>query len=97
MAKLLRGAPVRDLIADQLRSDVTKLKENGVCPKVATLRVGERSGDVYYENAIRKNSDKYGIECVSRVYTEETSQEELEEGLVHPRNHHADAFPKVCG
>ena len=81
MAKLLRGALVRDLIADQLRSDVMKLKENGVCPKVATLRVGDRSGDMYYENAIRKNSDKYGIECVNRVYTEEASQEELEEGL----------------
>ena len=43
--------------------------------------MGDRSGDVYYENAIRKNSDKYGIECVNRVYTEETSQEELEKGL----------------
>ena len=47
--------------------------------------MGDRSGDVYYENAIRKNSDKYGIECVNRVYTEETSQEELEKGLAETR------------
>lgn len=81
MSQLLRGAPVRDLIAEQLRNDVETLKKQGIQPKVATLRVGDNSGDMYYEGAIRKNSDKYDIECVNKVYSEGTSQEELEAGL----------------
>lgn len=83
MAKLLRGAPVRDAIADQLQADVETLKEQGICPKVATLRVGNNSGDMYYEGAISKNSAKYGIECVNKVYSEDVSQEELEQALMN--------------
>ena len=81
MAKLLRGAPVRDAIANQLQEAVAELQEQGVFPKIATLRVGDNSGDVYYEGAIAKNSAKYGIECVNKVFSEEVSQETLEQVL----------------
>lgn len=81
MARLLRGAPVRDAIANQLQEAVAELQKQDVFPKIATLRVGDNSGDVYYEGAIAKNSAKYGIECVNKVFSEEASQETLEQVL----------------
>ena len=46
MSKLLRGAPVRDAIAEQIHREADALREQGIRAKVATLRVGENSGDV---------------------------------------------------
>ncbi len=86
MSKLLRGAPVRDAIADQIHREADALREQGIRAKVATLRVGENAGDVYYEGAIAKNSAKYGIDCVNRVYPEDISQEELEMALTELNN-----------
>ncbi len=92
MSKLLRGAPVRDAIAAQIHREADALREQGVQAKVATLRVGENSGDIYYEAAIAKNSAKYGMACVNRVFPADVSQEELEQALTKLNNDST-----VCG
>jgi len=82
MYRVLRGAPVRDAIAGEIRNQAEELISKGVQPSVATLRVGDNAGDCYYEKAVRKNSEKYGIHCRNVVFPDGTPQEEIELALM---------------
>ncbi|MCR5784193.1 MAG: bifunctional 5,10-methylenetetrahydrofolate dehydrogenase/5,10-methenyltetrahydrofolate cyclohydrolase [Eubacterium sp.] len=66
MAEILKGKPVADKITQQTEYIIKKLKEKGITPKLAILRVGERKDDIAYENAVSKRCEKVGIE-VSRI------------------------------
>lgn len=49
-----RGMPAVKAMAEEFKSRVAALKERGVYPKLAVVRVGEREDDISYEKGIMK-------------------------------------------
>ena len=86
MHTLLKGAPVRDAIDQDIISRVELLTQAGKTPKIATFRIGDDDGEKYYEGAIIKRAGKYGIDCESVVLDEGVSQSDAEEELVRLNN-----------
>ncbi len=66
MAELLLGAPVATAITEDLAARAQALRERGIVPKLAIVRVGEREDDLSYERGALKRCEKVGIE-VERI------------------------------
>lgn len=62
MAELLKGAPVAAALTAALTARCGALREKGVVPTLAVVRVGENPGDISYEAALVKRCGKIGIE-----------------------------------
>ena len=62
MAEILKGAAVTAALNERLTAKVEALKEKGVVPTLAILRVGERPDDISYENGAMKRCAKIGVE-----------------------------------
>lgn len=62
MAELLKGAPVAAALTENLTVRCRALREKGVIPTLAVVRVGENPGDIAYEGAVVKRCGKIGIE-----------------------------------
>lgn len=77
MAEILKGAPVAAAITQALIVRAETLKQKGVEPCLAILRVGERPDDLAYERGAMKRCEKVGIRVVSRVLDASCTQEEL--------------------
>ena len=61
MAQLLKGAPVAEALNKKMTADVELLREKGVSPTLAILRVGEKEADISYERNAAKRCDKVGV------------------------------------
>ena len=61
MAELYKGKPVADALKEKMAADVTALKEKGIVPTLAILRVGERDDDLSYERGATKTCDSVGV------------------------------------
>ena len=81
MFKELFGEPVKKEIEAGIITAVEEFKGKGVHPKVAVIRAGSDSGQKYYENAILKQSDAYGIEAQTINFNDNVSQKLLEVSL----------------
>ena len=77
MAKDLRGKPVADALTEKLTARVATLKEKGITPKLAILRVGAREDDLSYERGALKRCATVGIEVESIVLDVDCAQDEL--------------------
>ena len=77
MAKLLLGKEVNASLNERVRSKAARLRETGITPTLAILRVGERPDDLAYEKGARKRHEALGIDCRSVVLPAEVRQEEL--------------------
>ena len=77
MAENLKGAPVAAAITEDLVLRTEKLKEKGIVPCLAILRVGERESDLSYERGALKRCEKTGIAVKQFILPEDTTQEEL--------------------
>lgn len=77
MAEILRGAPVAAELTEELASRVEALREGGVMPTLAIVRVGERPDDLSYERGACKRAEKVGVAVKRFVLPEDCSQEEL--------------------
>ncbi|MCI8366785.1 MAG: bifunctional 5,10-methylenetetrahydrofolate dehydrogenase/5,10-methenyltetrahydrofolate cyclohydrolase [Eggerthellaceae bacterium] len=62
MADLLLGKPVGDGLSEATAAQVEELKERGVQPTLAIVRVGERPDDLSYERGACKRAEALGIE-----------------------------------
>lgn len=81
MAEVLKGLPVAKEINEKTQANIKVLKDAGITPKLAILRVGEKGDDIYYENAAVKKCLQLGID-VLQVHLEDTvSQKKLEDEL----------------
>jgi hypothetical protein len=54
--KELHGDPVKKEIEDYIIRSVKNYVDKGVVPKLAVIRAGDDSGQIYYENAILRQS-----------------------------------------
>ncbi len=61
MATLLKGKPVVDHMADDLRKRISVLKDAGVEPTLALVRMGERPDDLSYERTAKKRACGLGL------------------------------------
>ncbi len=78
MFRELLGEPVRSEIENYIISSVETFRSRGITPKLAVIRAGDDSGQVYYENAILRQSDEYGIETQAINFTSNISQALIE-------------------
>ena len=77
MAEILKGAPVAKALTEENRERAEKLKEAGIEPALAIIRLGENPSDLSYERGAIKRAEKTGIRVVQHVLPETASQEEL--------------------
>ena len=77
MAELLLGKEVNGALNRRISDDVLRLKEKGIVPTLAILRVGENPGDLAYERGAKKRCEALGVECTVIAFDENVLQEEL--------------------
>lgn len=77
----LRGLPVAGKMAQEAATMTERLKERGIFPKLAVVRVGEREDDLSYERGLKKKFEKAGALVETVVFAPDVTQEELEEGI----------------
>ena len=61
MTKILSGKDVTNQIDIRNRTNIMKLHEIGITPRLAIIRIGEQGADVYYEKNIIKKCQKLGV------------------------------------
>lgn len=62
MAEVWKGGPVAAALSEKMAAKVAALKEWGITPTLAILRVGERDSDLSYERGAMKRCAAVGIE-----------------------------------
>ena len=60
MAELLKGAPVAAALGEETAARAAALRERGVVPTLAILRVGAREDDLSYERGAVKRCTAAG-------------------------------------
>lgn len=78
MAQLLKGAPVAAALCEKCAEDVAVMREAGVVPTLAILRVGERDDDLSYERGAMKRCDAVGVGVRPVVLPEDVDQAAIE-------------------
>lgn len=73
--------PVQQVIENDIINKVKDLKARGINPKLAVIRAGDDSGQLYYENAILKHAEEYGIETQAISFNNSVSQAYMEMAL----------------
>lgn len=74
----LGGKEVADKIVEDLKIKVEELKDKGISPKLAILRVGAREDDLAYERGVLKRFESAGVEVEVTAVDAGISQEELD-------------------
>ena len=77
MAELWKGAPAAAALTEKLAVQASALRQAGVVPALAIVRVGERPEDLSYERGAVKRCEKVGIAVKRFILSEDASQEEL--------------------
>ena len=77
MAKLLKGKDVAAALNAKSAQKAAALKEKGIIPVLAILRVGEKGDDISYEKGAMKRCSAAGVEVKNVVLPEDVSQEEF--------------------
>ena len=81
MARVLNGKEVACAISARVQEQVATLKERGIEPKLAILRVGDREDDLSYERGAMKRAANCGISVEQVVLDAGCTQEELEASI----------------
>lgn len=89
MEKLMLGTEVAKAMKEALTLKTERLKEQGIVPCLAIVRVGERPDDISYERGAKKKMEGIGIECRSIVLEEAISMVRFEE-VIRGLNTEAD-------
>lgn len=77
MEKILKGAPVAQAIIDRTLCDANALKEKGIIPTLAILRVGERADDISYEKGAMKRCAQAGVDVKNVVLPSDVGENEF--------------------
>ena len=77
MAELLKGAPAARALTERLRAESDALRERGVIPTLAIVRVGARDADLAYERGARKRCEQCGVAAQQIVLPEDADQASL--------------------
>ena len=77
MVRILDGKQVVASLNEKLRSEVERLKGNGIIPTLAIVRLGERPDDISYERGAMKRAETVGVAVKQFVLPAEERQESL--------------------
>ena len=77
MAEILKGIHVADALRASLAPQVAALKEKGITPTLAIVRVGERGDDIAYERGATKNCEKCGVAAKLVTLSADISEDDL--------------------
>jgi methylenetetrahydrofolate dehydrogenase (NADP+)/methenyltetrahydrofolate cyclohydrolase len=77
MAQLLKGGPAAAALNEKTTAAAAALREKGILPTLAILRVGQRPDDISYEKGAIKRCDAVGVDVRSVVLPEDVTQESL--------------------
>ncbi len=77
MAKQLLGKEVTKALNTKNKEQAEYLKTQGIAPKMAFIRVGERPDDLSYERGASKRCETLGVEYEKHVLDGDCTQEEL--------------------
>lgn len=81
MADILKGAPAAAAITEQLAVRAQNLKNKGIIPTLAILRVGENDSDLAYERGAMKRCEKVGIAVKQIILSQDTTTEKVIEAI----------------
>ena len=73
--QILKGAPVAAAMNETMKADTAALKEKGIVPTLAVLRVGARADDLSYERGAMKRAAAVGIEVRNVVLPEDVDSD----------------------
>lgn len=76
MEKILRGKTVADKLTEEIKEKVSKLKSEGISPKLVMVRVGDSEDDLSYQRAAINRFIKCDIETEVVELDENVTQEE---------------------
>ena len=77
MAKRLLGKEVNEALVASLQARAAALKEKGVIPTLAILRLGENPSDLSYEKGATKRAEEIGVAIKNFVLPEASTKEEV--------------------
>ena len=77
MAMILDGKAIAASMNEALRKDAASLRESGVVPCLAIVRVGERPDDLAYERGAMKRCETIGVDVRNFVLAENAPENEL--------------------
>lgn len=75
---VIKGAQVVEAMGGRITKQVEELKNAGVEPCLAILRVGEDGSQMAYERGARNRLAKYGIRCETTALEQDVSQGDFE-------------------
>ena len=75
---VIKGAQVVEAMGGRITKQVEELKNAGVEPCLAILRVGEDGSQMAYERGARNRLAKYGIKCETTALEQDVSQGDFE-------------------
>ena len=76
-AEILKGAAVAAAMNGETAERAGKLREKGIAPCLAIVRVGERADDLAYEKGILKRCAAVGVEAKQYIYPIEIDNNKL--------------------
>ena len=77
MAKRLLGTEVNEALVASLQTRAAALKEKGVTPTLAILRLGENPSDLSYEKGATKRAEEIGVAIKNFILPESATKEEV--------------------
>lgn len=77
MAELLKGKEVTDKLNASLKERSEALREKGVTPVLAIVRLGERPDDMAYEKGALARAEKTGVAVKQFIFDADMNQEAL--------------------
>ncbi|PKM70526.1 MAG: bifunctional 5,10-methylene-tetrahydrofolate dehydrogenase/5,10-methylene-tetrahydrofolate cyclohydrolase, partial [Firmicutes bacterium HGW-Firmicutes-18] len=77
MGEILRGKPVADSITEDIKTKVERLKNSGLNPKLAILRVGNDPSDLSYERGALARMAKCGIDVEILELSDDVTEDSL--------------------
>ncbi len=81
LTEILYGKPVADRMKEELASEVIVLKEKGIHPHLAILRVGASPNDLSYEKGLRGICEKIGVALTVHEFEESAKTSALVEKI----------------
>lgn len=77
--ELLKGAPVSATIREWAAEEIKQLQ--GPVPKLAIIRVGEKTDDMSYERSAVKKMETFGLRVQTFVFPKDISDEDFKEAF----------------
>lgn len=77
MARILYGRPLAEALSDNIYSRVLRLKDKGVYPSLAIVRVGSDGSQIAYEKTAISRMNRLGIDVRCLSFESDISESEL--------------------